>query len=186
VIGNAKQWSDTGAVAWEWGNLRWCASHLKMYIWITNKCKVVLCGTKSSSISYDNINIADQKTSFHLRKFLWFTSELDFASDFSLPTYRSLRWEVRICHAIVGAREDPQQAAIGSTQATEHGQILRNKYTIRWKVYNLHLSGHITMRQIKFDENDRRQWIGCCTKDVNKIAIRVTYRRPKKKNMLNM
>jgi hypothetical protein len=57
----------------------------------------------------------------------------------------------------VGAREDPQQATIGSSQAMEHGQILRNKYTNRWKVYNLHLSGYITMRQIKFDENDRRQ-----------------------------
>jgi hypothetical protein len=57
----------------------------------------------------------------------------------------------------VGAREDPEQAAIGSSQAMEHGQILRNLYIIRWKVYNLRLSGHITMRQINCDENDRRQ-----------------------------
>ena len=59
-------------------------------------------------------------------------------------------------HAIVGAREDPQQVAIGSSQAMEHGQILRNQYTIRWKIYNLCLTGHNTMRHINFDENDRR------------------------------
>jgi len=73
-----------------------------------------------------------------------------------LSTYRSLRWEVRIYHAVVGAREDPQQVVISCSQGMEHGQILRNQYTIRWNVYNLLLSGHNTMRRINFDENDRR------------------------------
>jgi hypothetical protein len=87
--------------------------------------------------------------------------------------FKGLRWEVRIYHAIVGAREDPRRVVIGSSQAVEWGQIVRNQYTIRWKVYNLHLSGHITMRQISFDDSDKDSELGACTKDLNKIAIRV-------------
>lgn len=156
MIGNEKQWSDTRALVWECGNLRWCAPHLKICIWITNKCKVVLCGTKYSSISYDSINIADRKTSFHLRKFFFLYIRAWLCFWFLFVHLQYLRWEVRIYHAIVGAREDPQHMVIGSSQGMEHGQILRNQYTIRRKVYNLLLSGHNTTRQINFGENDRR------------------------------